>query len=90
MRSKTKKYSGEGRYVIEVGNTILTRPLWRLKSILLRLLGRRPKDHLKLNRDFYAALTSDQNYVIMGEARYGIASRLVTVKKPKSNATMKK
>lgn len=84
-----KRYAGEGMYINEFGNTILTRPLGRLKSILLRMLGQKPKDSLTLTRDFYAALTSDQSYVIMGEERYGMSSRMASIKKPKPNPPKK-
>lgn len=86
---RRKRYAGEGRYVNEVGNTFLTIPMWRLKHFLLRMIGRKPKDSLTLTRDFYAALTSEQSYVIMGEERYGMSSRIASIKKPKPNPPKK-
>lgn len=76
-----KRYAGEGMHVNEHGSTFLTRPMWRIKRILLSMIGYKPKDHLTLTRDFYAAITSEQSYVIMGEERYGLASRIASIKK---------
>lgn len=72
-------------YINEHGSTFLTRPMSRLKRILLRMLGQKPKDNLIMSRDFYAALTSEQSYVILGEERYGMSSRIASMKKPKPN-----
>ncbi len=83
-----KRYAGEGMHINEHGSSFLTRPMWRIKRILLRLLGHKPKDSLALTRDFYAALTSEPSYVIMGEERYGIASRIASIKN--ANAKLQK
>ncbi|MBC7530425.1 MAG: hypothetical protein H7318_02540 [Oligoflexus sp.] len=80
----TKKYAGEGMYINEHGSTFLTRPMSRLKRILLRMLGQKPKDNPTMTRDFYAALTSEQSYVILGEERYGMSSRIASIR-PKPN-----
>ncbi len=80
---RTKRYAGEGRPVHEFGDSFLTRPIDRLKSILLRLVGRKTGTSLTLSRDFYAKLTSPPNYVIMGEERYGLRTRVASLKKPK-------
>ncbi len=83
MARKRKRYAGEGMSVTEFGESKFKRPLWYLRRIALFLVGRRPKDHLTLTRDFYAAITSDQNYVILGEQRYGMTTRVASIKKPK-------
>lgn len=88
--SKRKRYAGEGMVVNEFGSTVFTRPLSFIGRMCLRLIGRKPKDSLTLTRDFYAAITSDHNYVILGEERYGMSSRIASIKKPKPNPPQKR
>lgn len=90
MGIKRKRYAGEGMIVSEIGTTIFTRPMGFLSRLCRRLIGKKPKDPSALTRDFYAAITSDQSYVILGEARYGMANRMASLKKPKPNAPQKK
>ena len=88
--SKRKRYAGEGMVVNKFGSTVFTRPLAFIHRMFLRLIGRKPKDSLTLTRDFYAAITSDHGYVILGEQRYGISSRIASIEKPKPNPPRKR
>ncbi|MBC7659988.1 MAG: hypothetical protein H7249_09795 [Chitinophagaceae bacterium] len=76
-----KRYAGEGMRVHEAGTSLLSRLSWQIKRIVLWCVGRKPKASDTLNRDFYAAITSDTNYIILGESRYGIESRMASLKK---------
>jgi hypothetical protein len=83
MAKRRKRYAGEGMPVNEFGESMLARPLRQLRRIGLFLIGRKSKDQLTLTRDFYAAITSEPNYVILGEQRYGMTTRIASVNKPK-------
>lgn len=85
MAKKRKRYAGEGMSVNEFGESPLTRPMWYVRRFCLFLIGKKPKDSTTLTRDFYAAITSQQSYVILGEERYGMSTRVASIKKPKPN-----
>lgn len=85
MSKKRKRYAGEGMSIIDPTETIFSRPVGIISRFCLKLIGRKPKNDFTLTRDFYAAITSDQSYVILGEERYGMSKRIASIKKPKPN-----
>ncbi len=84
--SQTKRqrpYAGEGRIIVASDRPSLFSPLALLERLWHRLQGRKPKIPMTLTRDFYAKITSEPSYVILGEERYGMSRRIASIKKPK-------
>lgn len=83
MQKNRRVYAGEGRTVNDPSTSAFTRPIFTFSRFCMKWLGLGPKNEMKLSRDFYAAITSDRNYVILGEQRYGMSQRIASIKKPK-------
>ncbi len=81
--TRRKSYAGEGRIIVAGERSPIFRPLALLSLIWDKIQGRKPKITMTLTRDFYAKITSEPSFVILGEERYGMSRRIASVKRPK-------